>query len=245
MGDNKVKRGFLDADIIIKMGKASFKLLRNLVDLFDKCYLHQRIYIEVKFPPECKEILEELIREEKIILIEDKYLLKELESKGLFLLTFQQACNFFNKDYYQKQYSNLYQISSNQEFLNKIEEIGDKLDDIGEIRTLQMIIALFSEDNTDNYFISNDRRARNGIILNYNQVNIQGISLMSSFHYLKDKISKDEALDYVSKFDITKVRVYKSDGSRASVSTEEFIDIIYSGEYLLQRIGYIRLSEDD
>ncbi|WP_018249040.1 hypothetical protein [Orenia marismortui] len=81
--------------------------------------------------------MEELIEEEQIILIEDGYLLKELGSKGLFLLTFQQACDFFNKDYYQKQYSNLYQLDSNQEFLNRIEEIGDELDDIDEIRTLQ------------------------------------------------------------------------------------------------------------
>jgi len=76
------------------------------------------------------------------------------------------------------------------------------------------------------FFISNDSGARNGIVLNYTrneEIEIQGVSLMSVFHYLKDKISKNKALEFVEKLDIKRVKIYNPDGSRDSVFKEKFI----------------------
>ena len=248
MKDKFIKRGFLDADIIIKLGKwKGSDLLRKIVEYFDEVYLHKRIYLEVDFPPQSKKLLDELIEKRKLNLIEDRYLLNELDSKGLFLLTLEQACDFFNKDYYQEYYSNLHKINNSNEFLKRVEEIGKDIAHIGEIRTLQMIIILFSQANIDNYFLSSDGGARNGIVLNYarganSEINLQGVPLMSLFHYLKDEIKKQEALDYVNNFAIINVRLYAADGSRMSVSKEEFIDMIYEEDYFLNKMGYIKLN---
>ena len=65
---------------------------------------------------------------------------------------------------------------------------------------------------------------------------------MSLFHYLKDEIKKQEALDYVNNFAIINVRLYAADGSRMSVSKEEFIDMIYEEDYFLNKMGYIKLN---
>lgn len=221
----------LDTDVIIKMSRNNSGLLQRIIDIFDKCYLHERVYQEVKWPEETVKLLNKLINANKIVLITDKELFNKLEIKELFLDSLKQALEIFGIDY-----SNLY--SKLENYLNEPDRLIAELEDIdrtiedniGEIRTLQMIILLRDiEKEKINYFISDDRRARNAVVLKYGSTltgqKIYGISLIGAFYLLREEgLSKAEALKYIKYIQPEESKLFIYKNRRDKMSNLDIID---------------------
>jgi hypothetical protein len=203
--DNKI--ACLDADVIIKMSQGNISLLEKVVKIFDRCFLHKCVYDEVEWPEETIEILNRLIDENRISLVTDEDLFDRVKHKELFTSSLQQACEIFAIDY-EEIYSNIENIIEDRDMLLKEIKKADELveENLGETRTLQMIILFRDLEREDvNYFVSDDRRARRGIILRYGSTltgqKLFGLSLISIFNILKEKgMSREEVIEYVEQF---------------------------------------------
>lgn len=244
--ENKI--ACLDADIIIKTTANNSDMLDDIIEVFNKCYLHEYVYNEIKWPQTTIIKLDSLIRAKKIEVINDEQLYKMIENKNYFLDTLKKACEIFAIDY-NKYYSNLENIDVKNEFIKKLRE-GDGLisSNLGETKTLHMII-LFRDllDNDINYFLSEDRRARRGIILKFSQTTkgykINGVSLIGTFHLLKDNgISEQKALEYINKLGIESNKVYNLKNNMENMDTEIIINKIYNEEFSLLKTGDLKLQ---
>ena len=83
-----------------------------------------------------------------------------------------------------------------------------------------------------NYFISDDRRARLGIILRFSQTmrryKIKGINLISVFLFLKENgMSKSQAIQYLSKFQTTKSKIYNSNNNMQKLDNKIIMEKFY------------------
>ena len=245
--DNKI--ACLDADVIIKMSQGNITLLEEVVGVFNKCFLHQCVYDEVEWPVETIEILNRLVDEKKILLVTDKILFDRIEYKELFVSSLEQACEIFSIDYEQI-YSNIENmIEDRDKLLEELKKADELVEgNLGETRTLQMIILFRDLEGEDiNYFVSDDRRARRGIILSYGSTltgqKIYGLSLISIFNILKKEVmSIEEALEYVVQFQFDKSKVYLQNGNMSSMSNIEIIERLYKRELKLLPIGEFQLK---
>jgi len=111
-----------------------------------------------------------------------------------------------------------------------------------------MIILFRDLEREDvNYFVSDDRRARRGIILRYGSTltgqKLFGLSLISIFNILKEKgMSRKEVIEYVEKFQSDKSKVYLQNRNMATVSNIEIIEKLYNNELKLLDIGEFQLK---
>ena len=249
MSDNN-KIACFDADIIIKTSRNNKELLENVVDIFDKCYLHKCVYEEINWPQKTIKLLNKLIKKNKINLITDENLYDELEIKKLFLDSLQQVCEIFGLEY-ENIYSNHNNIVNNKgKFINKLYK-SDKCikENVGEVRTLLMIILLREiEKDKINYFISDDRRARNVIVFNYGKTltenKIYGLSLLSSFYMLKKEgLTKKEAMKFVSNFYSKQTKIFYEENRMEKMNNTEIIEKIYEDKLKLLRNGDFLLQE--
>ncbi len=239
----------LDADVIIKMSQGNIGLLDKVVEIFNRCFLHKCVYNEVEWPEETIEILNRLIDKNKISLVTDEDLFDKLKYKEFFASSLQQACEIFAVDY-EEIYTDLEDIIEYRDgLLEEIKEADELVEgNLGETRTLQMIILLRDLEGEDvNYFVSDDRRARRGIILSYGSTlagqKIYGLSLISIFNILKEKgMSREEALKYVEQFKSDKSKVYHKNRNMASLSNIKIIDKLYNNELKLLNIGEFQLK---
>ncbi|MCK8816280.1 hypothetical protein MWH28_02745 [Natroniella sulfidigena] len=203
--------------------------------MFDKCYLHSRVYQEVKWPDEVVVRLNDLIEKQQIILVNDEELLTKIEIREYFLATLEEVCEVFGVDYYEQYYDELRDSNSNEELLNAVEIIDNQLKDIGEIKTLHMIILLRDIANKQiNYFLSDDRRARRAIVLTFGKTiyddKITGLSVLGSFDLLKENgLAKVNALEYIKKFSFTKTKVYDQKRNMIKLENNIIIEKLYAG----------------
>ncbi|MCK4259451.1 MAG: hypothetical protein KAX49_10760 [Halanaerobiales bacterium] len=246
---NSKKIACLDTDVIIKMSRDELGLLERVLDVFEKCYLHKCVYDEVEWPEDTILILDKLIKEKKIILLTDKDLFEKLGFKRLFSNSLQQACNIFGIEY-DNTYVMVEEYLENPDKLYlKLQEIDKILkDNIGELRTLQMIILLRDvAQEKINYFISDDRRARRAIILNYaptlTEHKLYGISLMSVFYLLKENgMTKEESLEFIDKILPEKSKVYLKNGEMEKMNNRDVIEKLYNEEMKLVKTGEFLLN---
>lgn len=239
----------LDADIIIKTIAAGSDLLDKIVEVFDKCFLHDYVYNEIKWPEETIIKLDNLIETGKIDLVTDEDLFDDLNNKKFFLETLRQACEIFAIEY-NKIYSYLAEAKNKDAFLDLIKAADKKVEaNLGETKTLQMIILFRDLKNEDiNYFISDDRRARLGIILRFAQTmrdyKIRGINLMSVFWFLKASgMTKIQAVQYVSNFKSDKSKIYNYDNNMQKLDNKIIIEKLYNDELKLLKIGEFKLLD--
>lgn len=239
----------MDADIIIKTTTAGSDLLDKIVEVFDKCFLHDYVYNEIKWPEETIIKLDNLIEAGKIELVTDEDLFDDLNNKKFFFETLKQACEIFAIEY-NKIYSHLTEAKNKDTFLDLIKIADKKVEgNLGETKTLQMIILFRDLKNEDiNYFISDDRRARLGIILRFAQTmrgyKIRGINLMSVFWFLKASgMTKIQAVQYVSNFKSDKSKIYNYDNNMQKLDNKIIIEKLYNDELKLLKIGEFKLLD--
>ncbi|SKA03512.1 hypothetical protein [Selenihalanaerobacter shriftii] len=250
MKDDYLKIACLDTDAIIKMSMNSSSLLKKLVSIFSKCYLHERVYQEIQWPEETVKKLDELIDTGEIVLLTDKELLEKIEIKEFYLDSLKQVCNIFGVNYYNKYYYELESLGVNKDFLEKVANIDSELDDIGEIKTLHMIVLLRDiESKQINYFISDDRRARNSIVLNYGQAlkeqKLKGISVMGALYLLQKKgLSKNKILEYIEKLPFEETKVYNLKQNLIKLSNLEIVEKLYQGQIKLILDGNLMLDKE-
>lgn len=238
--NDKKKIACLDADVIIKMSYNNSELLKYVVDFFDECYIHSQVYHEVEWPEETVDLLDRLINSKDIKLITNRQLYKRLEMKKLFIDSLQQVCNIFGITY-NKLYSDLEKYIKNEDKLfNKINEADENIkDNLGEICTLQMIILLREiEMEKINYFISDDRRARNAIILKYGSTlteqKLYGVSLISSLCFLRNNgFTKNKALKLIEKFPSSESKIFYEKNRMDKMDNKEIINNLYDGKLKL------------
>ena len=238
----------LDADIIIKTTANNSDMLDDNIEVFNKCYLHEYVFNEIKWPKTTIIKLDSLIRSEEIELITDEQLYEMIGNKNYFLNTLEKACEIFAVDYNQY-YSNLENINNKNNFIKKLREDDNLISsNLGETKTLQMII-LFRDllDNEINYFLSEDRRARRGIILKFSQTikgyKINGVSLIGIFYLLKENgTSKIKALEYIKELGIESNKIYNLKNNMENMDSEEIINKMYNGELSLLRTGDLKLQ---
>lgn len=243
MNENK-KIACLDTDVIIKMTHNESELLNLVVDIFDKCYIHDYIYKEVDWPEETVNILNKLIEKDKVNIINDEMLYNNLEIKRIFLDTLQQVCDIFGIDY-DEIYSDIEQFKSNdKKFIKELKEADKHIKyNLGEIRTLLMIILLREiKQDKINYFISDDRRARNAVILKYGKTlteqKIYGISLISSIHLLKiEGYAKARVLKVVENLQTKKNKIYYEKDRMDKMSNKQIINKLYANELSILKNG--------
>lgn len=243
MSDNE-KIAFLDADVIIKMNNNGSKLLENLLDIFAECYLHKHVYKEVKWPKETVKLLYQLIDKDVIKLISDRDLYNKLEIKKMFIYSLQQVWDIFGLNY-ENIYNDLEKyIDNEQKFFKKLKELDKNIEDnLGEIRTLQMIILLREiEWDKINYFISDDRRACNSIILKYGSTlteqKLYGISLISSLYLLKiNGYTKNKALKLIENLPSSKSKIFYEKNRMDKMNNKEIINNLYDGNLKLLKNG--------
>ena len=82
----------LDADIIIKTTANNSDMLDDIIEVFNKCYLHEYVFNEIKWPKTTIIKLDSLIRSEEIELITDEQLYEMIGNKNYFLNTLEKAC---------------------------------------------------------------------------------------------------------------------------------------------------------
>lgn len=244
--ENKI--ACLDADIIIKTTANNSDMLDSIIEVFNKCYIHEYVYNEIKWPQNTIIKLDSLIRAKKIKVLNDEQLYKMIENKSYFLNTLEKACEIFAVDY-NKYYSDLENIDVKNDFIKNLRK-HDKLisSNLGETKTLQMII-LFRDlfDNDINYFLSEDRRARRGMILKFSQTTkgykIHGISLIGAFYLLKNSgISEQKALEFKNELGIQSNKVYNSKNNMENMDAEIIINKIYNEEFSLLKTGDLKLQ---
>ncbi|MFW6029248.1 MAG: hypothetical protein ACOCRO_03240 [Halanaerobiales bacterium] len=248
MNDEK-KIACLDADIIIKMSHNDLELLEDVVDFFNECYLHDQVYHEIEWPEETVDLLDKLIDSGDIKLITDRELFKRLEVKRLFIDSLQQVCEIFGITFI---YSDLEKYINNEnKFFNKLHEADENIDEnLGEIRTLQMIILLREiEMEKINYFISDDRRARNAIVLKYGSTlteqKLYGVSLISSFYFLKNNgFTKNRLLNLVEKFSSSESKILYEKNRMDKMDNREIINNLYDGKLKLLKNGDFLLIQE-
>ncbi len=242
--NDKKKIACLDTDVIIKMSHKDSELLEYVVDFFDECYLHKLVYNEVEWPEETVNLLNRLIDNNEIKLITDRELYKRLEMKRLFINSLQQVCDIFGITY-EKIYSDLEKYINNEDRLfNKLNEADESIEDnLGEIRTLQMIILLREiEWEKINYFISDDRRARNAIILKYGSTlteqKLYGVSLISSFYFLRNNgLNINKAMNLIDKFPSSEGKIFYEKNCMGKMNNREIINNLYDGKLKLLKNG--------
>lgn len=116
-------------------------------------------------------------------------------------------------------------------------------DNLGEIRTLQMIILLREiEWDKINYFISDDRRACNSIILKYGSTlteqKLYGISLISSLYLLKiNGYTKNKALKLIENLPSSKSKIFYEKNRMDKMNNKEIINNLYDGNLKLLKNG--------
>ena len=243
MSDNE-KIACLDADVIIKMNNNGSKLLENLLEIFSECYLHKHVYKEVKWPKETVKLLDQLIDQDVIKLISDRVLYNKLEMKKMFIYSLQQVCEIFGLNYENIYYDLEKYIDNEQKFFKKLKELDENIEDnLGEIRTLQMIILLREiEWDKINYFISDDRRACNSIILKYGSTltkqKLYGISLISSLYLLKiNGYTKNKALKLIENLPSSKSKIFYEKNRMDKMNNKEIINNLYDGNLKLLKNG--------
>lgn len=243
MSENQ-KIACLDADVIIKMNNNGSELLENMLDIFTECYLHKHVYKEVKWPKETVKLLDKLIAKKVIKLITDRGLYNRLEIKKMFIDSLQQVCNIFGLTYENIYYDLEKYIDNEQIFFKKLKEFDKNIDEnLGEIRTLQMIILLREiEWDKINYFISDDRRACNSIILKYGSTlteqKLYGISLISSLYLLKKNgYTKNKALKLIENLPSSKSKIFYEKNRMDKMDNKEIINNLYAGNLKLLKNG--------
>lgn len=231
----------LDADIIIK---SNHKLMDKIVEVFDDIFLHIAVYNEVKWPEEIRKKLKKLIARSKLKLISDEYLYEQVEYKRLFLDALCRSCDIFAVDYDEK-YFELDKSDDNNknEFLNLLGTLDNNIsNNLGEIKTLQMIILLRDQIEEEvEYFISDDRRARNAIILGFGSIeglSVHGISMISLFYFFKEAgMQKKEAISYVKSLNFSETKVYDKNSDMIKLNNIGIINRLYSEELKLLKTG--------
>ncbi|MFW6281660.1 MAG: hypothetical protein ACOC1O_02545 [bacterium] len=241
--NDKKKIACLDADVIIKMSLNDSELLEYVVDFFDECYLHNQVYQEVEWPEETVNLLNRLIDNNEIKLITDRELYKRLELKKLFINSLQQVCDIFGITY-KKIYSDVEKYINEDRFFNKLSEADESIEEnLGEIRTLQMIILLREiEIEKINYFISDDRRARNAIVLSYGNTltepKLYGVSLISSLYFLRNNgFTRNEALNLIEKLPSSESKIFYEKNLMGKMDNKEIINNLYDGKLKLLKNG--------
>ncbi len=242
--NDKKKIACLDADVIIKMSYNESELLEDVMDIFDECFLHKKVFHEVEWPEETVDLLNRLIDNNEIKLITDRELYKRLGMKRLFINSLQQVCDIFGITY-ENIYSDLEKYIYNEDRLfNKLNEADKTIEEnLGEIRTLQMII-LFREIEWKkiNYFISDDRRARNAIILKFGSTlteqKLYGVSLISSLYFFRNNgFPKNKALNLIEKFPSSESRIFYEKNRMEKMDNKQIINKLYDGKLKLLKNG--------
>lgn len=141
-------------------------------------------------------------------------------------LWLKNACNAFDRDYFQKHYGDLdsmdLQRVSEQDYLSELQRMdsaigaGNNLGEIKEYVLLQWLNA--QHDEPIFYFCSDDKHARNGVLA-VDSIPVQCISLVSAYQRLRKdgvftkenaKPYVDAALNYFDHFQQTTIRVIEA-----------------------------------
>lgn len=237
----------LDADIIIKTCQIDLKLFDYLINYFDEIILHKSVYNEIIWPKKTIVKLNSFIKNGNIILLSNEDLYEKIRYKNYFLNSLKQACDIFAVEY-EEIYSDLEDIDNTDEFFQAMKEFDSKVEsNLGEIKTLQMIILL--KDNKARgieFFISEDRRARNVIITKYGSSilgqSLQGVSLLSLFYFFKKNgMTQMEATSYFRKASFKESKIYNKDLNMVKLDNIDIIDKLYDNKLKLLKTGDFKL----
>lgn len=169
----------------------------------------------------------------------------------------QICCEIFNTDYYELYYKQLENFLGKEfemdAFANKIIQIEEiirekeKPDNLGEIKSALMAAILYLvEEEQINVFISDDRKARTAMFIEYSEKYhfLRGLSVSGMFYILRKTMSKETAKEYMNEIPYQVIKIDDTKGNRIKKAKDELIDIIYEGKVKLLNDGELRLREE-
>ncbi len=249
----------LDTDAIIKLSEPVNEepsLLEHFLSIKGEYYLHEYIIDEVQWPEYVSSKLLMFINEGKIIKVTDQDLMnmltnsKVLPDKRTFLSILRDCCDLFGVDYYEEEYYQLESFLDDQyddsKFLEEFNQINNRViqrgaDNLGEIKTAFLAAIFYTLDIKEfTYFVSVDKRARNTMVLKYNNHfhSINTISVIACLYYLKHNgLSKSELLKYLK---LSEHKIYDSSGKLIKLSINKIIDEIYDNRIICLKNGMLK-----
>lgn len=225
---------------------------------------HEQIVVELgRYNTEVIDWMRHRIDEGSIQQLSDKKLIEELSTTyganatSMFLYYLNNACNLFDSTFYDISYASLEQKKGLpiKEFIAEIENCDSSVGydyNLGEIKTFLLQQVLCNREETEIYvFCSDDRKARVGLTYGGG---IPGISALSSFYVLKERlgIEKAEAKIYFDswmelhqKRNQTCFKVHKATKEQQLLKMDgyEIFDKIYDGKISIAVDGDLLLKE--
>lgn len=257
----------LDTDSIIKTSITleGESLLEKFLKLEGSYYIHAHIYSEVAWPEESKKLLESLITKGIINVLTDKDLIEMIKESYIlpyrtFLSNLKICCSIFSTQYYTEHYIELEKLDFKNlkisEFLAKLKIIEDKIleecknnkvpSNLGELKTALMSSILYIVKNTKvNVFVSDDRRARRYMVIEYSNeyYSLKALSVLGIFYILRDTLDREKAIAYINKLNQVSFKIYDNKNNMIKKSGKDVVDLIYDGKLVLYKDGNLKLTD--
>ena len=267
------KYALLDTDFISKTHTVRIDDNNHLIDRILEMpeyvfFCHEQTVVELsRHNSYAPEWLKKKIEEKIILCYTDEQIIDELvsllSSAGLYKYTqmLKIACDAFDRNYFAVHYNELMRINyteiSRDEYLNKLMYLdtcvveGNNLGEIKEYILLQ-VLNLFYGDKVY-VFCSDDHSARNGI-LNIDEVQIQCITLLSSFFQLRKEscysVADAEpyikaALEFYHGHKQTLVRVVEATEVKRMqrITCEQALYDIFADKFIKLKNGLLKYKE--
>lgn len=264
------KLAILDTDFLSKglaiQADEKNHLIHRVLDLSGYSFVcHEQTVLELsKHLPSVSAWLEVSIRNGIIIKYTDEQIISEMEKfyfhNSLLLYTslLKNACEAMDKNYFTKHFGELNKIDytkiSNRTYLTVLKRLDQKIEagnSLGEIKEYLLIQWLkIRGDTSIVYFCSDDKKARNGILALENP-NVQCISIISCFLWLKENkvLSKQSAQPYIQsallyfqKSNQTSIRVVEASsvGRYIRIPIRKIFELIFDGYFIKLPNGMLK-----
>lgn len=265
---SKLGISVLDTDLIIKSAVSPSPheptLLEEILTIGEKFYIHCQVREEIEWPQKAADLLDKLIKENRIQMINDRNLLELLDKHyympmRTFLTNLRECCEIFGTDYYENYYKQLESLLSDkcniEQFCAKVSNIEEKIKqdcksdgqstNLGEIKTALMT-AVFSLSNIERVtiFMSDDRRARNFIVSRYSEKyhEIKAVSVIGTFHLMKNSMSLEEAREYVNALETKEFKLIDKSEKTIKMTGLDIVNGIYENRIVLLTNGILKLK---
>ena len=268
------KLSLLDTDFISKAHSIcsgdGASLIDRVMELPDcSFYCHEQTRVELaRHDSTAPDWLDDHVQRGMITKYNDERLIREITGlylgfgKTVYSSYLKNACDAFDRNYYQDHYSKLDTLDqfhiSDGEYINTLKELEAKIgegNNLGEIKAyvvLQWLNTL--NDEPVLYFCSDDRGARNGV-LSVEGLSARCISIPSVFQRLiaegvisKDSIKKymDAAVNYYNEHGQQNLRVIEATpiGRHMRVPCSQVFNEIISDRFVEMKSGMLKYKED-